>query len=191
MTTTEIRGPASSAIAVGNFAFWGLTFWRWCGVVYGVLFAAAAICVLVLDTAGVSDIPNIVWYLIVSFFLLYWAKRMRTETQRVQSGWIGRTTALWSTRKSRSGTPEQFAKTCRLGLAALGWFSVFAGALLIVLWAIFWLLDVYASALHNELRAGIFTGPLHVFVGLSYLAFGAVALDSRRILSSLRPAAAR
>lgn len=190
MTTTQIGKPALSTITIGNFDFWGLTFWRLCGVVYGALFAAAAICVLVLDTLGVSDTPNIVWQLIVSFALLNWASRMQTEARRVQSGWIGRTTALWSTKKSRSGTHEQFAKACGRGLSVTGRICVLAGALLIVLWALVWFLDVYASALHNELSAEIFTGPLHVFVGLSYLAFGAVAIDSRRILSSPRAAAA-
>jgi hypothetical protein len=190
MTTTRIGKPALSTIAIGNFDFWGLTFWRWCGVVYGALFAAAAICVLVLDTSGVSDTPNIVWQLIVSFALLNWASRMKTEARRVQSGWIGRTTALWSTKKSRSGTHEQFAKTCGRGLSVMGRMSALAGALLILLWSLIWFLDVYASALHNELRAEIFTGPMHVFVGLAYLAFGAVAIDSRHILSSPRPAVA-
>jgi hypothetical protein len=187
MTTAETREAAFGAI---TFEFWGLTFWRWCGVVYGALFAAAAICVLVLDTLGVREIPNIVWPLIQSFALLYWANRMKTEARRVQSGWIGRTTSLWSTKKARSGTHEQFAKTCRRGLAAVGWSSVSFGALLMIVWAIVWLLNVYVSALHNEIRAELFTAPLHVFVGLSYLAFGAVALDSRRILSSPRAAVA-
>ena len=52
---------------------------------------------------------------VVLVLLLNWAERMTTEARRVQSGWIGRTTALWSTKKSRSGTREQFAKTCRQG----------------------------------------------------------------------------
>ena len=79
------------------------------------------------------------------------------------------------TKKSRSGTHEQFAKTCRRGLLALGWFSVFVGALSILLSAIVWLLAVCASARNNELVPELFSTPLHVFVGLSYLAFGAVA----------------
>lgn len=177
-------------IAIGHFAFWGRTFLRWCGVVYGALFAGAAIFVLLLDGFGVSDIPNLVWSLPFSFALLAWAQRMQAEARRVQSGWIGRTTSLWSTRKSRSGTHEQFAKTCRRGLGALGLFSVLVGALVVLLWAIVWFLDVYASALHNELRAELFTGPLHVFVGLAYLAFGAVAINSRHILSAPRAAEA-
>ena len=69
-------------------------------------------------------------------------------------------------------------------------FSVLVGALVVLLWAIVWFLDVYASALHNELRAELFTGPLHVFVGLAYLAFGAVAINSRHILSAPRAAEA-
>jgi len=145
---------------------------------------------MALDGFGVGDIPNIVWQLGFSFFLLSWAERMQTEARRVQSGWIGRPTSLWSTKKSRSGTHEQFAKMCRRGLGMLGWFSVSVGALLVLLWAIVWFLDVYASALHNELRLGLFTGPLHMFVGLAYLAFGAVAINSRHILSAPRPAAA-
>jgi hypothetical protein len=72
----------------------------------------------------------------------------------------------------------------------LGWASVSFGVLLIPLWSIVWFLDVYASVVHNELRTGLFTVPLHMFVGLAYLAFGAVAIDSRRILSASRPAAA-
>lgn len=183
MTITNIDAPASGAIAIGRFDFWGLTFWRWCGVVYGALFAAAGLCVLLLDTLGMSDIPNFVWPLIESFALLFWAERMKTEARRVQSGWIGRTTTLWSTKKSRSGTHEQFAKTCRRGLWMFGWPTVCFGAVLIVLWAVVWLLEVYVSALRNEIQAELFTAPLHVFVGLSYLAFGAVAVDSRRILS--------
>lgn len=189
MTTTGIERPGLRTIAIGNFDFWGLTFWRWCGVVYGTLFAAAAIFVLVLDTIGVSGTPNVVWDLVFSFVLLNWAERMKTEARRVQSGWIGRTTSLWSTKKSRSGTHEQFANTCRRGLSVMGWMSVFVGASMILLSAIVWFLDVYASALHNEIRAGIFTGLVDAFVGLAYLASGAVAVESRRILSSPRAAA--
>jgi hypothetical protein len=177
-------------IGIGHFAFWGHRFWRWCGALYGALLATTAICVLVLDVLGVSDIPNIVWTLSFSFFLLIWAERMQTEARRVRSGWIGRPTSLWSTPKSRSGTHEQFVKTCRRGLGVLGWASVSFGVLLIPLWSIVWFLDVYASVVHNELRTGLFTVPLHMFVGLAYLAFGAVAIDSRRILSASRPAAA-
>ncbi len=171
-------------IAIGHFAFWGHTFWRWCCALYGALLIAAAIFVLVLDVFGVSDIPNIVWTFTFSIFLLIWAERMQTEARRVQSGWIGRPTSLWSTPKSRSGTREQFVKTCCRGLGVLGWFSVCVGVLLILLWSIIWFLDVYASVVHHELRTGLFTVPLHMFVGLAYLAFGAVAVDSRRILSS-------
>jgi hypothetical protein len=115
MTTTTIGGPALRTIAIGHFDFWGLTVWRCCAGVYGAVVAAAAVCVLVLGTLGSSDIPNIVWQPIVSVALLNWAERMTTKARRVQSGWIGRTTALWSTKKSRSGTREQFAKTCRQG----------------------------------------------------------------------------
>ncbi|OBF36682.1 hypothetical protein A5724_12470 [Mycobacterium sp. ACS1612] len=186
MTTTVRKAPILEAITIGHFDFWGVTFWRCCGAVYGALLAAAAICVLVLDAVGVSDIPNIVWHLVMSVALLYWAARMTTEARRVQSGWIGRTTALWSTKKSRSGTHEQFAKTCRRGLAVLGSFCVCVGALLIVLWATIWLRDVYASALHNETRPELFIDLLHVFIGLAYLAFGAVAIDSHRALASPR-----
>jgi len=163
MTTIAVAGPALRILTIGHFNFWGLTFWRCCAGVYGALVAAAQ--------------------LIVSVALLNWAQRMTTEARRVQSGWVGRTTSLWSTKKSRSDTHEQFAKTCRRGLAVLGWVSVCVGALLILLWTIIWLLDVYFSAVHNEIRAELFSDLLHLFVGLAYLAFGAVAIDSRRILS--------
>lgn len=185
MTSTETAWPALSTI--GNFEFWGLTFWRWCGVVYGALFATAAICVLVLDGCGVSDIAKIVWPAIASFAFLRWAHRMDAEARRVQSGWIGRTTNLWSTKKSRSGSHEQFAKTCRRGLAVAGWTLVVFGAVLTLLQAFVWVLDVYACALHNELRAELLGGLIHMFLGLTCLAFGAVAINCRRILSSPRP----
>ena len=64
MTTIAVAGPALRIPTIGHFNFWGLTFWRCCGGVYGALVAAAAVCVLVLDTLGLSDIPNIVWQLI-------------------------------------------------------------------------------------------------------------------------------
>jgi hypothetical protein len=173
---------------IGHFDFWGHTFWHWCGALYGALVATTAICVLVLDVVGVSDIPNIVWTLSFSFFLLIWAERMQTEARRVRAGWIGRPTSLWSTPKSRSGTHEEFVKTCRRGLGVLGWASVPFGALSMLLWSIIWFLDVYASVLHSELRSGLFTVPLHMFVGLAYLAFGAIAINSRHILSAPRTA---
>jgi hypothetical protein len=187
MAAAKIGEPAMSTTTVGNFESSGLTFWRGCAVVCAALLAAAALCLLLLDMLGVSDIPNIVWTLPAALGLLFWAERMPTEARRVQSGWIGRTTALWSTQKSRSGSHEQFAKTCRRGLGVFGWFCMVCGALLTILWSIDWILDVSAFALHNEIRAELFTAPLHVFVGLSYLAFGAVAVESRRILSSRRP----
>ena len=180
-----------STITIGHFVFLGRTFWHWCGVVYSALFAAAAIVVAVLDGLSASYLPNVAGELVVSFALLIWAGRMQTEALRVQSGWIGRTTSLWSTKKSRSGTHEQFAKTCRRGLGVMGWSFVFVGALSILIWASVWFLAVYASALHNELRAGLFSGLIHVFVGLAFLALGAVALNCRRILSSPPPADAQ
>ncbi|WP_101949440.1 hypothetical protein [Mycobacterium sp. 3519A] len=127
-----------------------------------------------------------VWDLILSVALLYWAGRMRTEARRVQSGWIGRTTALWSTKKSRSGTHERFAKTCRRGLAVLGGICVCIGAVLTLVWSIVWLRDLYAAAVHNEFRAELFTDLPHVFFGLAYLAFGAVAIDTHRALAPAR-----
>lgn len=184
------RPDAGSRFVVGRFTFWGRSFWRWCGVAYGTLLAAGFLLVTVLDVMGHERIPDVVGQLIYSLFLLIWAERMQAEARRVQTGWIGKTSTLWSTQKSRSGTHEQFAKSCRRGLGVAGWAMVCLGGFLLLLSATTWLLFIGAWALHNKFHAAqLLDESMGVFFGLAYLSWGAVAINCRRILSMPRSSA--
>jgi hypothetical protein len=59
----------------------------------------------------------------LAVFFLFWAGWTLIETRKVRDGWKGYTLALWSTKKSRTGTHEQFVATCRRGLTFAGWFG--------------------------------------------------------------------